>query len=76
MSNAVLSTFLVLSIAATASAQKITKESLTSQGTARTYYLFVPDYGRSPEINKAAWAFLQGKRLEKDPQYQDYVMRR
>jgi poly(3-hydroxybutyrate) depolymerase len=43
MSNAVLSTFLVLSIATTASAQKVTKESLTSQGTARTYYLFVPD---------------------------------
>ena len=43
MPNAVMSTFLVLSIAATASAQKITKESLTSQGTARTYYLFVPD---------------------------------
>ena len=25
-------------------------------------------YGRSSDINKAAWAFLQSKRLEKDPQ--------
>jgi len=33
-------------------------------------------YGRSSEINKAAWAFLQGKRLEKDPQYQDYAVPR
>lgn len=33
-------------------------------------------YSRSGEINKAAWAFLQGKRLEKDPQYQDYVLGR
>jgi poly(3-hydroxybutyrate) depolymerase len=33
-------------------------------------------YGRSSEINKAAWAFLQGKRLEKDPQYQDYAIYR
>jgi acetyl esterase/lipase len=39
--------FLVLSIAATASAQKITKESLQSQGTARTYYLFVPDSAKA-----------------------------
>ena len=30
-------------------------------------------YGRSSEINKAAWAFLQGRRLEKDPQYQDFA---
>jgi poly(3-hydroxybutyrate) depolymerase len=30
-------------------------------------------YGRSGEINQAAWTFLQSKRLEKDPQYQDYV---
>ena len=33
-------------------------------------------YGRSSEINKAAWAFLQGRRLEKDPQYQDYAIGR
>ena len=33
-------------------------------------------YGRSGEINQAAWAFLQSKRLEKDPQYQDYVIGR
>ena len=33
-------------------------------------------YGRSPDINKAAWAFLQSKRLEKDPQYQDYLVPR
>ena len=33
-------------------------------------------YGRSGEINKAAWAFLQSKRLEKDPQYHDYVLGR
>jgi poly(3-hydroxybutyrate) depolymerase len=33
-------------------------------------------YGRSSEINKAAWAFLQGKHLEKDPQYQDYAIGR
>ena len=33
-------------------------------------------YGRSPEINKAAWAFLQGHRLDKDPQYQDYAVGR
>ena len=33
-------------------------------------------YSRSGEINKAAWAFLQGKRLDKDPQYQDYTIGR
>jgi len=33
-------------------------------------------YGRSSEINKAVWAFLEGKRLEKDPQYQDYAIGR
>ncbi len=33
-------------------------------------------YGRSSEINKAAWAFLQAKRLEKDPQYQDFAIGR
>lgn len=33
-------------------------------------------YGRSGEINQAAWTFLQSKRLEKDPQYQDYVIGR
>jgi len=33
-------------------------------------------YGRSSEINKAVWAFLQSKRLEKDPRYQDYVIPR
>ena len=33
-------------------------------------------YGRSPEINKAAWAFLQPRSLDKDPQYQDYVIGR
>jgi poly(3-hydroxybutyrate) depolymerase len=33
-------------------------------------------YGRSGEINKAAWAFLQRHRLEKDPQYQHYVVPR
>jgi poly(3-hydroxybutyrate) depolymerase len=33
-------------------------------------------YARSGEINQAAWAFLQSKRLEKDPQYQDYVIGR
>jgi predicted esterase len=33
-------------------------------------------YGRSGEINKAAWEFLSRHRLEKDPQYQDYVIQR
>ena len=33
-------------------------------------------YGRSGEINKAAWAFLARHRLDKDPQYQDYVIPR
>jgi poly(3-hydroxybutyrate) depolymerase len=33
-------------------------------------------YGRSSEINKAVWAFLQGRRLDKDPQYQDYAIGR
>jgi poly(3-hydroxybutyrate) depolymerase len=33
-------------------------------------------YGRSGEINKAAWAFLSRHRLDKDPQYQDYVIQR
>jgi len=33
-------------------------------------------YGRSGEINKAAWAFLQSKRLEKDPAYQEYAIGR
>jgi poly(3-hydroxybutyrate) depolymerase len=33
-------------------------------------------YGRSSEINKNAWAFLQDKRLDNDPQYQDYVVGR
>jgi poly(3-hydroxybutyrate) depolymerase len=33
-------------------------------------------YGRSGEINKGAWAFLSAQRLDKDPQYQDYVVGR
>jgi poly(3-hydroxybutyrate) depolymerase len=33
-------------------------------------------YGRSSEINKAAWAFLQSRSLDKDPQYQDYAIGR
>jgi len=33
-------------------------------------------YGRSSDINKAAWAFLKEKRLEKDPQYQHYILSR
>jgi poly(3-hydroxybutyrate) depolymerase len=33
-------------------------------------------YGRSSEINKAAWAFLQARSLDKDPQYQDYAIGR
>jgi poly(3-hydroxybutyrate) depolymerase len=33
-------------------------------------------YGRSGEINKAAWAFLQSKRLEQDPRYQEYTLGR
>jgi poly(3-hydroxybutyrate) depolymerase len=32
-------------------------------------------YGRSGEINQAAWAFLSKHRLEKDPVYQHYVQR-
>jgi poly(3-hydroxybutyrate) depolymerase len=31
-------------------------------------------YGRSPEINTSVWAFLKDKRLDRDPQYQDYVI--
>jgi poly(3-hydroxybutyrate) depolymerase len=33
-------------------------------------------YGRSSDINKAAWLFLKEKRLEKDPQYQHYILNR
>ena len=33
-------------------------------------------YGRSGEINKAAWAFLRDKQLDFDPQFQQYVMGR
>jgi predicted esterase len=33
-------------------------------------------YGRSSDINKAAWQFLKEKRLEKDPQYQHYILGR
>ena len=33
-------------------------------------------YSRSSDINKAAWAFLKEKRLEKDPQYQHYIVSR
>ena len=33
-------------------------------------------YGRSSEINKAAWAFLRDKRLDFDPQFQQYVIAR
>ena len=32
-------------------------------------------YGRSSDINKAAWLFLKEKRLDKDPQYQHYLSR-
>ena len=31
-------------------------------------------YGRSGEINKAAWAFLQKQRLESEPKYQEYII--
>jgi hypothetical protein len=54
-----------------AAAEKITKETFTSQGSDRTYY-----YSRSSDINKAAWQFLKEKRLEQDPKYQDYVIAR
>ena len=33
-------------------------------------------YGRSSDINKAAWSFLKDKRLEKEPQYQHYMLER
>ena len=33
-------------------------------------------YGRSSDINKAAWSFLKEKRLEKEPQYQHYMLER
>jgi len=33
-------------------------------------------YGRSGEINKAAWAFLRDKQLDFDPQYQQYAIGR
>jgi poly(3-hydroxybutyrate) depolymerase len=33
-------------------------------------------YGSSSEINKGVWAFLKDKHLERDPQYQDYVIPR
>ena len=33
-------------------------------------------YGRSGEINKGAWQFLSSRQLDKDPQYQDYVVGR
>jgi poly(3-hydroxybutyrate) depolymerase len=33
-------------------------------------------YSRSSDINKKVWEFLKSKRLEKDPQYQDYVIGR
>jgi poly(3-hydroxybutyrate) depolymerase len=32
-------------------------------------------YSRSSDINKSVWAFLRDRRLEKDPQYQDYAIR-
>ena len=31
-------------------------------------------YGRSSDINQAAWLFLKEKRLDKDPQYQHYIL--
>ena len=34
------------------------------------------DGSRSSDINKAAWAFLKEKRLEKEPQYQHYILDR
>jgi poly(3-hydroxybutyrate) depolymerase len=43
MTKAAFSVLLVLALTATANAEKITKESVTSQGKERTYYLFVPD---------------------------------
>jgi poly(3-hydroxybutyrate) depolymerase len=33
-------------------------------------------YGSSSAINKQAWEFLKSKRLDQDPQYQDYVIGR
>jgi poly(3-hydroxybutyrate) depolymerase len=33
-------------------------------------------YGSSSSINKSVWAFLRDKRLDNDPQYQDYVIPR
>jgi poly(3-hydroxybutyrate) depolymerase len=33
-------------------------------------------YSRSSQINKGVWEFLKDKRLDKDPQYQDYVVGR
>ena len=33
-------------------------------------------YGRSAEINKAVWTFLQSKNLDQDPHYQDYAIGR
>jgi hypothetical protein len=30
-------------------------------------------YSRSSEINSGAWTFLQDKRLDRDPQFQDYL---
>lgn len=32
-------------------------------------------YSRSGDINKSVWTFFRDKRLEKDPQYQDYAIR-
>jgi len=32
-------------------------------------------YSRSSEINKQVWTFLQDKHLDRDPQYQDYLVR-
>jgi hypothetical protein len=63
MTKVSLSALLVLLLAASAHAGKI-------KGHTHDYY------GRSSEINKAAWAFLQGRRLDKDPQYQDYTIGR
>jgi hypothetical protein len=33
-------------------------------------------YGRSAEINQAAWAFLKSHRLDADPKYKPYVITR
>ena len=47
MTKAALSVVVILALAASGNAaEKITKETVTSQGTERTYYLFVPDSGQ------------------------------